>query len=155
MKHIIVFFSLLPLLHFAFPAAAQTEKEDAIDINYHQCLAKDTSVGNIDACAFIAYGNWNKEMDNAYNKLLKELKKPKDKAAFKQSQVSWKAFRDAEFTSYNNIFNYPGSAFCLLRQNGRIDIVRARTLQLRAYQESLKAATPKGGLIRKKKQQKT
>ena len=129
---------LLPFLLLAINVSAQTVKEDAIDIAYRDCLLKDTSSGNIDACAFIAYGKWNKELDNAYNKLMKSLKKAKDKAALKQSQIAWKAYRDAEFTSYNNMFNCPGNKWCRRRQDGRIDIVRARVLQLRGYAESMK-----------------
>jgi uncharacterized protein YecT (DUF1311 family) len=130
---------LLPvLLALAFPISAQTTKEDAIDIAYNDCLLKDTSSGNIDACAFIAYGKWNKELDHAYDRLMKELRKSKDKAALKQSQTAWKAYRDAEFTSYDNMFNCPGNKWCMRRQNGRIDIVKARVLQLRSYYESMK-----------------
>ncbi len=133
-KYLILIILLLP----AFHAFSQTVKEDAIDIAYRDCLLKDTSSGNIDACAFIAYGKWNKELDNAYNKLMKSLKKAKDKTALKQSQTAWKAYRDAEFASYDNMFNRPGNKFCLMRQNGRIDVVRARVLQLRGYAESMK-----------------
>ena len=129
---------LIPLLLFAYHHSAQTGKEDVIDIDFQDCLLKDTSSGNIDGCAFVAYGKWNKELDKAYDKLMKSLKKPKDKAALKQSQIAWKAYRDAEFTSYDNMFNCPGNKWCLLRQSGRIDIVRARTLQLRSYAESMK-----------------
>ena len=128
----------ITLLLLAIKADAQSEKEDAIDLAYRNCLLKDTSSGNIDGCAFIAYGNWNKELDKAYDRLLKELKKSKDKAALKQSQTAWKAYRDAEFTSYDNMFNCPGNKYCLMRQNGRIDIVRSRALQLRGYYEALK-----------------
>jgi len=129
---------LIILLLLGFHAFSQTTKEDAIDVAYRDCLLKDTSSGNIDACAFIAYGKWNKELDRAYDKLMKSLKKAKDKAALKQSQAAWKAYRDAEFTSFNNMFNYPGNKFCLMRQNGRIDIVKARVLQLRSYAVGMK-----------------
>ncbi len=129
---------LILFLLVAFHVSAQTVKEDAIDIAYRDCLLKDTSSGNIDACAFIAYGKWDKELDKAYGKLMKELKKTKDKAALKQSQAAWKAYRDAEFTSYNNMFNCPGNKWCMRRQDGRIDIVRARVLQLRSYAEAMK-----------------
>ncbi len=132
------FLFLLTLWFFSSPASAQSSKEDAIDIAYRDCLLKDTSSGNIDACAFVAYGKWNKELDKTYDKLMKTLKKTKDKNALKQSQTAWKAYRDAEFTSYDNMFNSPGKKWCALRQSGRIDIVRTRVLQLRGYLESMK-----------------
>ncbi len=128
----------LLLCSLSTAAYAQSAKEDAIDIAFRECVSKDTSSGNINTCAFAAYGKWNKEMDKTYGKLMKALKKTKDKAAMKQSQTAWKAYRDAEFTSYNNMFNYPGSKWCMMRQAGRIDIVRARVLQLNGYLEGMK-----------------
>ncbi len=133
-----IYLLLLLLLQLVGRASAQVVAEDAIDIAYRNCLLKDTSSGNIDGCAFIAYGKWNKELDHAYDKLLKSVKKPKDKAALKQAQTAWVAFRDAEFASYDNMFNCPGNRWCMVRQDSRIDLVRARTLQLRRYAGSLK-----------------
>ncbi len=148
-KDIFIAVCTLLAVFFTLSATAQTEKDDPIDVTYHSCVAKDSSVGNIEACAFVAYGKWNKEMENAANKLTKEFKKPNEKAAFKQSQLAWKAYRDAEFKSYDNMFNCPGGKYCLLRQNGRIDVVRTRTQQLRAYIESLKVA--RGRAVKDKK----
>ena len=125
-------------LVFSATTHAQTKKIEAIDEEYTKCLAKDTSCGNIETCAFVAYGKWNKEMESSYNKVLKSLKKSKDLAPFKQSQTAWKAFRDAEFKSFDNMFNLPGSKWCLERRNARLEIVRARTLQLRSYLASFK-----------------
>ncbi len=134
--------SLLLLLVTAFQSRAQAvkegRKEDRIDVEYDACLTKDTSSANICDCAFVAYDKWNKELDNAYRKLLKNLKREKDKTALKQAQLAWVAFRDAEFKAYDFMFNVPGGKWCSLRQDGRIDIVRARTLQLRSYAESFK-----------------
>ena len=115
---------------------AQTKKEDEIDIAYQKCIATDTSTANIDACAFVAYAKWNKQMDEAYNRLMKKLKKEADKAALKQSQDAWIAYRDATFKSYDMMFNLPGCKWCLVRHDDRISVVRARALQLRNYAES-------------------
>ena len=117
---------------------AQTHKQEAIDDAYEKCLAADTSCANIGDCAFIAYGKWEKEMNDTYKKLLKALKKEKDKAALKQSQAAWVAYRDATFKSYDMMFNRPGGKWCRLRHDDRIDMVRARAIQLRNYMESLK-----------------
>jgi uncharacterized protein YecT (DUF1311 family) len=128
---------LSSLLFTVFQCHAQTVKEDRIDEDYDKCLAVDTSYATICDCAFIAYGKWDKEMDHTYDKLLKTLKKDKDKTSLKASQKAWIAYREAEFNTYNNIFNLPGNKWCGVRQDGRIEIVRARTLQLRTYIESL------------------
>ena len=111
----------------------QSKQGNIIDVTYTECVEKDTSVGNICTCAFDAYAKWDKLMDREYKKLLKSLRLDKDKTALKQAQNAWIAYRDNEFKSYDNIFNHPGNKWCLLRANGRIDIVRARALQLQAY----------------------
>jgi uncharacterized protein YecT (DUF1311 family) len=133
---------LIVLLFSVFQSRAQTarveRKEDRIDIEYDNCLSKDTSTANICDCAFVAFDKWNKELDAAYKKLLRNLKKEKDKDALKQAQAAWVVFKDAEFKAYDFMFNIPGPNWCSLRQDGRIDIVRARTLQLRSYAESFK-----------------
>jgi len=133
---------LILLLTAGSESRAQTvrteRKEDRIDIEYNECLNKDSSSANICNCAFVAYDKWNKEMDNAYKKILKNLKKEKDKNALKQAQAAWVVFKDAEFKAYDFMFNIPGPNWCSLRQDGRIDVVRARTLQLRSYAESFK-----------------
>jgi uncharacterized protein YecT (DUF1311 family) len=134
--------SLIVLLASAANGHAQTlreeRQEDRIDVEYNECLNKDSSSVNICNCAFVAYDKWNKELDNAYKKVLKTLKKEKDRDALKQSQTAWVVFKDAEFKAYDFMFNIPGTNWCSLRQDGRIDIVRARTLQLRSYAESFK-----------------
>ncbi len=119
---------------------AQTfDKREPIDQFYEDCLRKDTSAANIRNCAYEAYGKWDKELDKYYSRLVKELKNPKDKNAFIQSQKAWLAYRDAEFNSYDNIFNKPGENWTFVRANDRVNIVKARTLQLREYYQILTA----------------
>jgi len=134
--------SLFVLLITASQSRAQTvgedHKEDRIDVEYNECITKDSSYANICNCAFVAYDKWTKELDIAYKKLLKNLKKETDKTALKQAQAAWILFKDAEFKAYDNIFNIPGGKWCGLRQDGRIDIVRGRALQLRSYAEALR-----------------
>lgn len=129
---------IICLLLAAQVCSAQTRKEDEIDIAYFHCLDQDTSSGNIGGCAFIAYGKWEKEMKDTYSKLMRELKKKDEKDALQQSQKAWEAYRDATFLSYDMMFDKPGSQWCLLRHNDRIDMVRSRALQLRSYYQSLK-----------------
>ena len=126
------------VLFFSFVQGhAQTIKEDRIDEEYGKCLQKDTAYANICDCAFVAFGKWNKEMDKTYDKLLRNLKKEKDRTALKAAQRAWVTYKEAEFNTYNNIYNLPGNKWCTLRQDGRIAIVKTRTLQLRQYLESV------------------
>jgi len=133
---------LLPvvaLLLITDKADAQTAKQDRIDQEYEVCLKKDTSYANISTCAFEAYGKWDKEMTRTLKKLVSTVKKDKDKAALQQSQKAWMAYRDAEFNNYNNLFNKTGNQWSMLRQDGRVELVRSRTIQLRYYLDQLKA----------------
>ncbi len=117
---------------------AQTRKEDQIDEDYHKCLMNDTSYAVLADCSFKAFEQWNKELNKAYGKLLEKIKKEKDREAMKQSQAAWIAYKDAEFKAYNFVFNLPGNEMSIMREEGRIEVVRERTLQLRAYIEALK-----------------
>ena len=142
MKHYL--FALVTLLTIsATRSHAQEVKQDPIDLEYYAAILKDTSVAGISTCSFTAYKKWEKEMNNAYDRLNRMLKKDKEKQALKQSQTAWKAYRDAEFTSYDHMFNRPGSKWCFSRQDGRVDVVRARALQLRSYIEALKLNSKK------------
>ena len=117
---------------------AQTVSTEPIDIAYQKCVGNDTSCVTISDCAFAAYDKWNKEMEHAYKRLLGTLKKAKDKAAVKKAQAAWIAYRDATFQAYDNMFNIPGSKWCRARHDDRIDLVRARLLQLNNYNETFK-----------------
>ena len=95
-------------------------------------------------CAFRAYAAWDKQMHDEYERLLRELKKEDEKAALKQSQAAWLAYRDATFTSYDFMFDIPGDTWCRLRHEDRIGLVRQHAIQLRSYYELLrKKTTPK------------
>ena len=148
MKYLIIAFLLLMGLT---PCLAQTDKQETIDLEYRGCLAKDSNSANIDQCAFTAYAKWDKEMDKAYKKLLNALNKAEDKAAVKQSQAAWIAYKNAEFKSYDCMFNRPGNQWCLLRQNSRIGMVRARTVLLNNYLEVMRQnpQTAIGKLLKK------
>jgi uncharacterized protein YecT (DUF1311 family) len=129
---------VLLLLFLAFSGNAQTRKEDQIDEEYHKCLMNDTSYAVLADCSFKAFEQWDKELNKAYGKLLEKIKKEKDREAMKESQAAWIAYKDAEFKAYNFVFNLPGNEMSIMREEGRIEVVRERTLQLRAYIEALK-----------------
>ena len=131
------------LLALSFHSTAQTRKEDHIDEEYHQCLMNDTSYAVLADCSFKAYEKWDKELNKAYSKLIEKIKKEIDKEAMKHAQDAWRAYRDAEFNAFNFMFNKPGNEMSIMREEGRIEIVRERTLQLRAYIEALKTEKEK------------
>ncbi len=137
MKSINIFL-IISLLVLSINASAQTRREDRIDEEYRKCLMKDTSYAVLADCSFKAYEKWDKELNKAYNKLIEKIKKEKNKEAMRQAQAAWRAYRDAEFNAYNYMFNQPGNEMAIMREEGRIEVVRERTLQLRAYIEALK-----------------
>lgn len=137
MVYKILILSIVCLLPGSFLRAQEAKLQYPIDKSFEECLAKDTSAGNLYNCAFEAYASWDRMMDKEYKKLLRNLKTEKDRAAMKQAQSSWITYRDNEFRTYDNMFNKPGSRWIRLRAEGRIDIVRTRALQLKQYNEEL------------------
>jgi len=133
---VLVILFVVAIFSMAGAQEREGKQENEIDMKYNECLDKDTSAGNIYTCSFEAYARWNKVLDRAYDHVLKSLKNAKDKAAFKQAQDAWIAYRDKEFKAYDNMFNLPGAKWVLLRASGRIDIVRTRALQLELYYEA-------------------
>ena len=77
-------------------------------------------------------------MNKAFNGVLKSLKLSKDKTAFKHAQSAWLAFRDAEYKSFDNMFNNASYQWCKMRADSRITIVKTRAIQLNNYYDSLK-----------------
>ena len=117
--------------------AAQELDQNPIDVHYAACLARDTSTENIYVCAFEAYASWDKVLDQQLKRLLRNLKSDKDRASVKHSQDVWMSFRDNEFKTYDIAFNRPGKTWVKMRANCRVDLVKARALQLKSYNEVL------------------
>ena len=135
MKQYTYLLGFICALLFALPCHAQVV--DEVDVQYKACIAKDSSSGNICNCAYTAYGKYDEQMNKAYKKLLKSLKQPKMKAVLQQSQAAWVAYRDAEFKTYDVMFNLPGDKWCGVRQYDRLEVVKSRILLLRNYTDAL------------------
>ena len=134
MKTAILFF----IFFVTLKVNAQTHNWERIDMKYQKCINSDTSIGNIGTCAFSAISDWEKEMNKAFDGVLKSLKLSKDKIAFKHAQSAWLVFRDAEYKSFDNMFNNTTYQWCKTRADSRINIVKTRTIQLSNYYDSLK-----------------
>jgi uncharacterized protein YecT (DUF1311 family) len=135
------FLFLSTVFFISINCRAQTEEtEDPIDREYKTCIGNDTSSSTISNCAYIAYGKWESELERYYSRIMKALSKPADKTAFKQSEDAWVAFQNAEFGSFNHMFNIPGNKWYLLRLNSRIDVLKTRVLQLRQYYDTIEGS---------------
>ncbi len=130
---------LFPVLLFlTIKCTAQNiDKESPIDISYTKCTNKDTSSAGICNCAFKAYADWDRELNKYYNRLKKALHNPKDKAALEKAEAAWLQYRDAEFQSYDYMFNKAGTDWCKTRADSRISVVRDRVMQLKTYYDTI------------------
>jgi len=133
MKQYSYLLSLICALFITLPCNAQQVNDDPVDEQYRECIKIDSTSGNICTCAYIAYGKYNEQMNKTYKKLLKSLKLPKEKTVLQQSQTAWMAYRDAEFKTYDVMFNLPGDKWCGIRQYDRLEIVKARIISLKNY----------------------
>ncbi|MGN6568893.1 MAG: lysozyme inhibitor LprI family protein [Flavipsychrobacter sp.] len=126
------------IILFSFKSATHAQTTiDPIDKAYANCKQAHNTPAGMANCAFDAYKSWNNELNKYYNRTLKLLRKQGDISSLKNAQKAWTAFRDAEFTAYNNMFNKSGDRWTAIRAENRIALVRARALQLRNYYDSL------------------
>lgn len=132
----VLLLGLIVVCSFKHAAYAQSTI-DPIDKAYESCKQEHNTTAGMANCAFDAYKSWNNELNKYYNRVLKLLRKQGDISSFKNAQKAWVAFRDAEFTAYNNMFNKQGDRWTVIRAENRIALVRARALQLHSYYDSL------------------
>ncbi|MDR3679202.1 MAG: DUF1311 domain-containing protein [Flavipsychrobacter sp.] len=118
--------------------AQDKQDEDRIETEYKACLGNDTSVVTICNCSFKAYAKWNDQMEYYYKKLLREIPIDTAKQIAKKAQGAWLTWRDTEFGTYNCIFDKEGSMWNRVRAEERLNMMRERAQQLRAYYEVLK-----------------
>ncbi len=83
-------------------------------------------------------GKFDKEMNNAYSDLMKELKGPV-REAFRRSQKAWLAFLDSQFQAFVSIADSReyGSGQGQIIGMLRMKMVRERAVQLRGYTNGL------------------
>ncbi len=118
--------------------AQEVQAEDRIETEYKACLGNDTSVVTICNCSFKAYAKWNDQMEYYYKKLIREIPNDTAKEIGKKAQNAWLTWRDTEFGTYNCIFDKEGSKWNRVRAEGRLNMMRERAQQLKAYYEVLR-----------------
>ncbi len=125
----------LLLLVGAAPPVQAAEPVDPIDAALAQCLDSPDgqSTAGMVACLDTAYAAWDQAMNDVYDNLF-DLLDAASLTALKAAQRKWIAFRDAEedfLVALQNPVN--GTIEHVVAAQGRVDLVKARTLQLRAY----------------------
>lgn len=123
----------LGLLFFAPVQAA----ERTIDRDLDACLDKNPSTAGMIQCNDQAYAAWDKTLNVAYKALMQSLA-PSQQQALRDSQQRWIAFRDAEFRAVEAIYSRKeGTLYLPMQVASRVQIVKARVLQLDAYRNLL------------------
>lgn len=119
------------------------DKPDPIDAAYAACIDKDASTAGMVGCADAAETAWDKALNEAYGKLLKELKGTSGEAALRTAQRAWVAQRDAEYKLHGAMHELlQGTMWGPVMADQRATLVKARVLQLRAYLDFIADGRP-------------
>jgi len=123
-------FASLLVLFFSVLSCAQSQ----IDVELKKCLGKDDSTANQRNCTISAQQSWDKELNKHYLSLRKKLA-TSGKKELLEAQRNWIAFRDSEFKLINQYYFEvkKGTLFQVMAENKRLEIIKARALQLKAY----------------------
>src|SRR5689334_1590783 len=95
---------LLVLALAATPCMAQEKKEHPIDRALERCMDKDPSTAGQINCIDKAYASWDKELNRAYNELMRALDAP-GKQSLKTAQAEWLKYRDLEFKLIESVYD--------------------------------------------------
>lgn len=134
MRNIFIAF-LLCITNTAF--AQEEPVPHPVDIWLQQALEKDyTTVGMREAMN-TAREKWDQEMNQIYTRLISRLNK-EQRVSLRESQRAWLKFRDAEGKVISNIIaSKEGTMWQLTATSNGLDLVRARALQLKQYEDAL------------------
>jgi uncharacterized protein YecT (DUF1311 family) len=128
---------LFLIIYLPVHAQAQ-EKEYPIDKALKACLDKNYSTMGTVQCLDQAYISWDKELNQIYKLLGKQLK-PAYKNIMKQAQLDWLKYRNSEFQLINMVYSQlQGTMYIPVAVDRKIEIVKMRTLELSNYLDMLK-----------------
>jgi uncharacterized protein YecT (DUF1311 family) len=125
------------LLAAVFATTLQAAEESPIDKKLAACMESDPSTAGTIECIGEAYASWDRELNAAYQSLMKRLS-PAQQDSLRKSQRQWVAWRDAEFETLDLIYgDLQGTMFLPMRVDDRMQIVKARARALRSYESLL------------------
>jgi len=134
-KQLIVVWVVLVLL-ITTPLFAQDKHP--IDKLLDECLDKNPSTKGMCECGEEALKQWDTEL-NKYYKLLMGILEKNSKKRLVESQLVWLKFRDSEFKFIEEgYFRDVGSYIGPTKISNKVDIVKARTLELKEYYDTVK-----------------
>lgn len=137
MKNIVL--TILIVSSIAFQAQSQdAKKEHPIDTRLNECLDKEENftTSGMMGCAGAAKEEWDKELNKYYQLLMKKLNDTQ-KESLKNAQRQWLKYRDSEYKFSDEFyFGKEGTMWRVIAVQRQVDIIKARTLELKDYFES-------------------
>ena len=110
-------------------------EEYSIDAKLDKCLDDDYSVQAMIICLNEAYDDWDTALNQYYRLLIKQL----DYTAqieLRDAQKAWINYREIEFAFMDNLYGQiDGSMYRVIAIGDKVDFVKRRTLELKAYYE--------------------
>ena len=127
---------LLPLLTTGYAQEPKTPVHP-IDRFLESCMDKDPSTAGMTRCTDQAAARWDKEMNQRYATLMRQL--PDDgKKALKAAQLTWIKHRDTEFKLIDRLYSrLQGTMYIPMRASNRLKVVKQRALELASYSNLL------------------
>jgi len=133
-------FLFLPVvLCFLFGCQTLSPDKNLIDKSLSECIDKSGCITiKMMDCLTVAYKEWEEEVDHYY-KLLMDVLPNEAKIELDRSQAAWIKFKDLEFEAIPIIYSgtigsFQGPTFI----EHKVDILKARAQELRAYYEKIK-----------------
>jgi len=111
------------------------EPKSPIDVTLDQCLSVDSNQSTMGMvqCVGEAQGEWDKELNRVYKKLMGVLS-AEEKEVLKNAQRKWLEYRDLEFTFTSTLHgNMDGTIHRIENADRCLAIVRQRALDLKSY----------------------
>jgi len=127
------------LVIVASPVWAQETKPHTIDSDLAACEKKQGASTRGEAeCLSTAFESWEKDIATTYD-ALKKLVAANELAPLEAGQKNWSDYRDHEFDFINQLFkNKRGTMYVPIRINYRIEVLKARALELETYLHRIK-----------------
>jgi uncharacterized protein YecT (DUF1311 family) len=129
------YIAILLLSQFTFLPADAAPLKDPTRQSLDSCLQdpKNGSTGDQTACETKALASYDKRMNVAYSKLLKELPTQAGQD-LRAAQRSWIAYRDMEARARESLFaTRQGSMYAPMQADAETDLTRDRALLLESY----------------------
>ncbi len=141
--HIVSALVLLSFLSTRFLYGQEEEEgeEHPIDIDLAACLDIDSNMSTLGmiSCIQAAEDAWDGELNLIYRELMGTLDSS-GQEGLRKAQRAWVAWRDAEFELNGIVYyeNLDGTMYHIFAADREMQIVRARTLELRDYLDALR-----------------